>query len=277
MFSMTTHPSQRASDQPAAAPPSPCFDPELEDAIRADAIDIVFQPQIEPIGGRVIGAEALARWDKCASADELFHRAAEARLAERLSRSVQRKAIRMAARWQGPLKRLRLSINALPADLNRAKYEQWLLGVIAAEKLDPARLTLEIVETALVIDRPAVAERLQTLRDQGIGIAVDDFGTGYANLAYLTSLPLDSLKIDQALVADLVGGSREKIVVKAMIGMASDLGLSVTVEGVETAAQLQLLAAWGCDCYQGFLGAGAMNEAELARFVAIANAAPIAA
>lgn len=253
------------------------FDCQLEEAIRLDAIDIQFQPQIDPVGGRVTGAEALARWDECATADELFDRAERARLGERLSRTVQRKAIAMAARWQGPLGKLRLSINALPADLNRAEYDQWLLDVLDAEGLDPSRLTLEIVESALLVDRPAVAERLERLREVGIRIAVDDFGTGYANLAYLTSLPLDWLKIDRALVADIVGGARDQIVVKAMIRMARDLGLRVTVEGVETAAQLQLLAAWGADSYQGFLGAGALNEVELDRFVTAANSPRIAA
>ena len=102
---------------------------------------------------------------------------------------------------------------------------------------------------------------------------MDDFGTGYANLAYLTSLPLDSLKIDRGLVADLVGGCRDRIVVKAMISMARELGLSVIVEGVETPAQLALVAAWGCDLYQGFLGAGALDEDQLGRFVAATNSA----
>ena len=94
-------------------------------------------------------------------------------------------------------------------------------------------------------------------------IAVDDFGTGYANLVYLTSLPLDAIKIDRAMVADLVGQERDRIVVKAMIAMARELGLKVVVEGVESVAQLDLIAGWGCDLYQGFLGAGALDVAEL--------------
>ena len=103
-------------------------------------------------------------------------------------------------------------------------------------------------------------------------IAVDDFGTGYASLAYLTSLPLDAIKIDRGLIADIVGGERDRIVVRAMIHLARELELSVVVEGVETTGQLDLLAEWGCDLYQGFLGAGALTEEELARFVAAANA-----
>ena len=106
------------------------------------------------------------------------------------------------------------------------------------------------------IDQPAVAERLARLRERGVQIAIDDFGTGYASLAYLTTLPLDMIKIDRGLIADLVGGERDRIVVKAMIRLARELDLKVVVEGVEDASQLALIADWGCDLYQGFLGAG---------------------
>jgi EAL domain-containing protein (putative c-di-GMP-specific phosphodiesterase class I) len=110
------------------------------------------------------------------------------------------------------------------------------------------------------------------LREAGLRIAVDDFGTGYASLAYLTTLPLDMIKIDRGLISDLVGGERDRIVVKALIHLARELDLNVVVEGVETAAQLALIAEWGCDLYQGFLGAGALTYEELTRFVAAANA-----
>jgi EAL domain-containing protein (putative c-di-GMP-specific phosphodiesterase class I) len=100
-----------------------------------------------------------------------------------------------------------------------------------------------------------------------VQIAIDDFGTGYSSLAYLTTLPLDTLKIDRAMIADLVGGSRDRIVVRAMIHLARELGLKVVVEGVESVEQLLLVADWGCDLYQGFLGAGALDCDELERFV----------
>ena len=241
-------------------------DRELEEAIRRDRIELRFQPQIEPGSGLVAGVEALARWSGAASPEILFARADAVGLSERLSRSVQRKALRAAAGWGGPLARLRLSINLLPRDLEREGYEDWLLGEIEAAGLDPSRITVEIVETGLVA-APAVAERLSKLRAAGVRIAIDDFGTGYSSLAYLTTLPIDALKIDRAMIADIVGGTRDRIVVKAMIGMARELGLKVIVEGVESMAQLQILAEWGCDLYQGFLGAGALDEAELARFV----------
>jgi EAL domain-containing protein (putative c-di-GMP-specific phosphodiesterase class I) len=262
---------RRASDQPVPAPAIRAPDHLLEGVIAQERIDVLFQPLIDPRTGDVLGAEALARSDVAESADALFRRATAAGLAERLSRLVQRKALRSAALWEGPLKELGVSINLLPQDISREGYDQWLLDEIAVAEIDPARVTVEITESALIVDETSVAERLSRLREAGITIAVDDFGTGYANLAYLTSLPIDMLKIDRGLVADLVGRMRDRIVVKAMIRLARDLDLKVAVEGVESTDQLALLADWGCDLYQGFLGAGALNNEELWRFVSAAQ------
>ena len=258
---------QRASDRQSPAPVTPRRDRALEAVIAHQRIALLFQPQIDPATGDIVGVEALARWDGAASPEELFARAAAVGLAERLSRLVQRKALRVAATWEGALKPLNLSINLLPQDLARSGYDGWLLEEIEAAGIDPKRITIEITESALLADCDAIAERLARLRSAGVRVAVDDFGTGYASLAYLTSLPLDILKIDRGLIADIVGGKRDRIVVKAMIALARELDLKVVVEGVESTAQLALLADWGCDLYQGFIGAGPLDEAELARFV----------
>ena len=267
---------KRASDRGIPAPASYRRDRALEDAIRRDRIELRFQPQIEPASGRIVAVEALARWTAVGSPELLFARAEAVGLAERLSHAIQRKALRTFGHWRGPLAKLRLSINLLPLDLERPGYEQWLLGEIAAAGLQPDRITVEIVESSLMADRLEVAGRLARLRAAGVRIAIDDFGTGYSSLAYLASLPLDAIKIDRAMIADIVGGSRDRIVVKAMIRLARELGLSVVVEGVESTAQLNLLAEWECDLYQGFLGAGALDEAELRRFVVASESAAAA-
>jgi len=250
---------------------TPTRDRRLEAAIADDQIDIHFQPQIDPLNKRVVGVEALARWPDVPNPQALFARALKAGLAERLSRMIQRKALRTVGQWGGVLGDLRLSLNVLPQDLDRFGYDSWLLAEIGLAGLAPRRVTVEIIESALLLDRPAVAGRLASLRAQGVEIAVDDFGTGYANLLYLTSLPLDAIKIDRAMVAELLGRERDRIVVKAMIAMARELGLKIVVEGVENVGQLDLIAGWGVDLYQGFLGAGALNVAELQRFVATSN------
>lgn len=254
-------------------PANPQRDLMLEAAIAHEQVDVLFQPLIEPATGRIAGAEALARSAIAADAQQLFARAAAGGLNERLSRLLQRKALRAAAGWEGPLKALGLSINVLPNDIARAGYDSWLLDEIGAAGIDPHRITAEITESVLLADHESVAERLTRLREAGVRIAVDDFGTGYASLAYLISLPLDTIKIDRGLVRDIVGGERDRIVVKAMIHLARELDLKVVVEGVETTGQLRLLAEWGCDLYQGFLGAGALTHEELTRFVAAATTA----
>ena len=173
--------------------------------------------------------------------------------------------------WEGPLKGLRLSINLLPEDISRDGYDDWLLDEIAAAGIDPgASHGRDHRERAA--RRPGRGRRAAgALARGGVRIAVDDFGTGYTSLAYLTTLPLDMLKIDRGLIADIVGGSRDRIVVKALIQLARELDLQVVVEGVESTGQLALLVEWGCDLYQGFLGAGALTHEELTRFVAAAQ------
>ena len=262
---------RRSSDvgQPASAVLR--RDLALEAAIAHEGIDVLFQPLINTRSGAVVGAEALARAPIAVSADALFARAAAANLAERLSRLVQRKALRSAAVWEGPLKGLSLSINLLPSELSRAGYDQWLLGEISAVGIDPRRVTVEITESALLSDHAAVGEQLARLRAAGIRIAVDDFGTGYASLGYLAGLPLDMIKVDKGLVTEIVSGKRDQIVLRAILKLAADLGLTVVVEGVETNAQLALLAEWGVDIYQGFVGSGALTLDQLTRFVADAQ------
>ena len=263
---------ERNEDRRESPAPRRRKDDLLAAVIAHQQIGVVFQPQIDPASGEVAGAEALARWDRVAGAEQLFARAAAAGLSESLSRLVQFKALRAAAAWEGPLRRLRVSINLLPEDILQDNYVDWLIGQINSVGIDPKRVTIEITENALLSDLDAVAERLTRIRQEGIKVALDDFGTGYASLSYLGSLPLDALKIDRGLVARIGTSERDRIVVRSIFSLARDLGLTVIVEGVECTSQLVLLAEWGCDLYQGFLGAGALDEVELSRFVAVSQA-----
>ncbi|WP_265529794.1 EAL domain-containing protein [Sphingomicrobium marinum] len=246
-------------------------DAALEEAIADKRIGIRFQPQIEPASGRVHAVEALARWEGCGGS--LFARARKAGMELPLSAHVQLEALRRAARWTGPMRKLGISINLLPCEFASDERLEGLLDRIDKSGIDPERLTVEIVESSLVADRKAAADRLMALKASGIRIAIDDFGTGYSSLAYLTSLPIDCVKIDRGLITDIVGGNRDRIVVRAMIHLAHELGLDVVVEGVESAAQLELLASWGADLYQGFHGAEALDEEELSRFVSATSIA----
>ncbi|QIK79712.1 EAL domain-containing protein [Sphingomonas piscis] len=256
---------KRISDQPSGALRRDLL---LEEVIARQGVQVHYQPQVALADGTIKSVEALARWGVEPSADRLFARAHASGLTERLSRLMQRKALRAAATWEGPLKGLGLSINLLPQDICRPGYEQWLMDEMEEAGVNPRRVTLELTESALLDDHQLVAGKLAALREVGVRIAVDDFGTGYASLAYLIRLPLDVVKIDRVLVSNIVHGERDQIVMKAMIRLAHDLGLQVLVEGVEDEAQLHLLAEWGCDHYQGFLAAGALDEYELRGFLA---------
>ena len=266
---MNAHAAQAANDRraPIAVP-----DPLLEAVVEAGAIDVLYQPWIALRSGQVVGAEALVRSTIEPDAALLFHRARRAGLGEALSRRAQSKALAEAARWSGPLEGLGLSLNILPAEIARDGHEAWLLDEMARVGFEPSRLTVEITEHALLVGHESVAERLARLRSAGVRIALDDFGSGYASLAYLTSLPLDMIKLDRSLVLGLVDGRRDRIVMRSMLRLAQDLDLLTLVEGVEESGQQALLAGWGCDLYQGFLGAAALDEAALAAFVAAAKA-----
>lgn len=264
--------TKERGDERRAASPRRRRDDLLAAVIAHQQVAVVYQPQINPSTGAVEGAEALARWDRVAGAEQLFERAAAAGLSERLSRLVQSKALRAAAAWEGPLRRLRISINLLPDEIVQAGYVDWFLDQVGSAGIDPRRVTIEITENVLLSDLEAVALNLERLREAGIKVALDDFGTGYASFAYLGSLPLDALKIDRGLISKIGTSERDRIVVRSIFGLARDLGLSVVVEGVESTSQLVLLAEWGCELYQGFLGAGALDERELARFVAVSQA-----
>ena len=255
---------QRASDR-LVPPIAPKRDKALEAAIATCAIRLNFQPQLAVEDGRLVGVEALSRWPAEPSSEFMFVRAVAAGLGERLSRHVQASAIATASQWTGPLGHVRLSLNCVAADLARPNYNNWLIAECWRAGIDPARLTLEITESSLVIDRALAAAKLAWLREWGVRIAIDDFGTGYANMPYLTALPLDSLKIDRELVAGLEN-ERNRIVVRSIIAMARDLGLETCAEGVESASQREMLTDWGCTTMQGYLIAPALDEQALAAF-----------
>src|SRR4051812_47322227 len=144
---------RRGSDIGARPPVSPARDLLLESVIAHEQVELLFQPIIDASTGCFAGAEALVRCAMSRGAEALFTRANNAALGERLSRMIQRKALRSAAVWEGPLKNLNVSINLLPADISREGYDRWLLEEIDAAGIDPLRITLEITESALLCDR----------------------------------------------------------------------------------------------------------------------------
>ncbi|HEX8402896.1 MAG TPA: bifunctional diguanylate cyclase/phosphodiesterase [Allosphingosinicella sp.] len=241
---------------------------DLRRALDQDEIEILFQPQVSVTSGRILGAEALARWRHPTfgelGATTLFSVAERSDYLTQLSDHVQRKAIGMAAAWPPILSRLRLSVNITAADIVRPGFASQFIELVRQSEFDPRRLTVEVTEGGLIEDLNAAAYLLARLREGGLRVAIDDFGTGYSSLAYLKALPLDYLKIDKRLCEDITGSPRDRIVVRSVIDMARSLGLSVIAEGVETQEQLDLLAQEGCNLYQGFLCSRPIEASALA-------------
>jgi diguanylate cyclase (GGDEF)-like protein len=251
---------------------------DLHHAIARGEIDVCFQPQFEVATGRIVGAEALARWNHDQlgplGAGVLFSVATRSQYLLPLSHYIQERALNAAAEWTGALSHLRLSLNITPQDLAAPGFLQSFLAKLDASGLAPARVTIEITESGLMHDVAANAAVLDQLRARDMRVAVDDFGTGYSSLAWLKSLPLDYLKLDQGLTADIMSDDRGRIIVQAIIAMGQALRLKIVAEGVETEAQLALLAAEGCDYFQGFLRAPALDAAAFKVFAQDALAAP---
>jgi diguanylate cyclase (GGDEF)-like protein len=245
---------------------------DLRRALDRDEIEILFQPQLSIASGRVIGVEALARWQHPdhgeLGAQTLFAVAERSDYLTILSAHVQRRAAMMAAAWPDALGGLRLAINLTAADITRAGFVGGFFDMIDASGFPRSRLTVEVTESGLMEDLAVAATVLAELRAGGCRVAIDDFGTGYSSLAYLKALPLDYLKIDKQLAGDISGSTRDRIVVRGVIDMARSLGLAVVAEGVETEEQLALLAAEGCNYYQGFLFAEPVSVDDLVRLVA---------
>ncbi|MES3152430.1 bifunctional diguanylate cyclase/phosphodiesterase [Sphingomonas faeni] len=245
---------------------------DLHHAIELDEIDIRWQPQVEIASGKITGVEALARWDHRKlgplGADTLFAAADRADLGIALSDHIQRLVLTRAVAWPAALGTLRVSLNLTAADIARPGFAALFLARIDESGFPRGRLTVEITETGLIEDLSVASTLLAELRGAGCRVAIDDFGTGYSSLAYLKSLPMDYVKIDKSLVRDITGSARDRVVVAGAITMARSLGLAVIAEGVETPAQLELLAAGGCSLYQGFLLSEPVGEAALLELMA---------
>ena len=227
---------------------------------------------VDIASGAMVGAEALLRWPHpelgLLTPESFFPEAARAGLAQRLGAWVINAALNEAARWQGDLATLRLSINLDAEQFRDRALAEHVIEALKRSGCDPARLVLELTETVISDNLDEAAALMNTLRGHGVRMAIDDFGTGYSSLAYLKALPFDELKIDRVFVEDLPGDRRDLAMLDAIIAMAKTLNMTVVAEGVEAPEQRDILAKCGCDFYQGYLFSRPVKAEELARLAA---------
>ncbi len=242
---------------------------DLKAAVDGDAIDLHYQPIVELDSGRIIGAEALARWTHPTrgpiAPDRFIALAEETGVLVALGRQVLARAcadLPLLRARLGP--HLRVGVNLSATELLQPGLCQRIAALLAAHDLEPRALTLEITESVLVRDLHAAEQRVRELHELGVGLALDDFGTGYSSLAYLRHLPVDVLKIDKAFITHVADpSSSDRALVQAILNLARPFGLSVLAEGIETPAQRDALVGLGCPLGQGFLLSRPLPVADL--------------
>ncbi len=227
---------------------------ELGQALERGEFEVWYQPQIDLRSGRLIGVEALVRWRHptrgLVAPDEFIPVAESTGLIDGLGRWVLETACAEVAAWPQPI---RLAVNVSSAQFARGEIAEFVSRVLERTGLPAAQLDMEIAESLFMQPSTAVQSTLAHLRAMGVGIALDDFGTGYSSLSYIQKFPITKIKLDKTFVAELPDNTDSAAIVRAVSGLAKDLGLRLVAEGVENAAQVALLSSLGVDEVQGFL------------------------
>jgi diguanylate cyclase (GGDEF)-like protein len=240
---------------------------QLRAAIDARDIDVCYQPIVDLRTGRIAGVEALARWRHpvmgSVPAEQFIRIAEENQMIGELDRQVLARACGDTQRWIGDGSIDFFSVNLSPPQAGNPDDAAELLATLADKAVDPRALVLEITERLMLPDSPGALRGLETLRAQGVRLALDDFGAGFSNLSYLNRFPIDRIKIDRDLTADIADRDFAAIIVQSVTDLAHRLGLLVIVEGIETAEQLRIITRMGCDYAQGFWFGHALPAAEM--------------
>jgi diguanylate cyclase (GGDEF)-like protein/PAS domain S-box-containing protein len=234
----------------------------LHHALEREELVLHYQPIVELRHGRTVGAEALLRWNHPERGlllpGEFLPLAEETGLIVPIGEWVLETACLQAAEWRdasegGEGRRLYVGVNLSPRQLSDPTLSTAIERMLRAHSLDPSLLSFDITEQSLLYDTTSAIRALESLRDLGLHVSVDDFGTGFSSLAHLKRIPIDTLKIDATFVRGVADNPEDMRIVEAVISLAHALGLRTLAEGVETPEQLQCLRAMRCDLAQGYL------------------------
>jgi EAL domain-containing protein (putative c-di-GMP-specific phosphodiesterase class I) len=251
---------------------------DLRAGIARDELRVHYQPRVELATGRVVGVEALVRWqhpERGLLPPAAFVETAEnSGLIRELGLWVLRAACRQGVAWHEAAPDappLEIAVNLSARQLADPRLPALVESVLEETGLDPSTLVLEMTETALMADADAALGALRALRSLGLRLAIDDFGTGYSSLVYLKRFPVNELKIDRSFVEGLGSDPEDTAIVTSVIELAHAVGIQAVAEGVETEEQWRALLTLGCDLAQGYLFARPLPADE----VPLAGAAPV--
>lgn len=254
---------------------------ELRRAIERKQIKVLYQPITDLKANTLAGFEALVRWDHPKRGllvpDDFIPIAEETGLISELGSFVLDQAVRQAARWQKALPRpkcpLFVSVNVSSSQLFRQDLLQQIRAILSRDVIPKRSLWLEVTES-LVMENPEQAvEILKTLKDLGAGLSVDDFGTGFSSLSYLSRFPIDTIKVDRSFVRDAAQEGKQPVILRSIVAMARELGKKVVAEGVESSQDSDYLRSIDCEYAQGyFYGEPMSDKAALSLVTALAKA-----
>ena len=229
---------------------------QLRSGISAGELVLHYQPKLNLRTGAVDGVEALVRWahpDRGLLYPDAFIDLAESSgLMSQLTTAVLERALVQCRSWRDAGLVLDVSVNVSPTDLTDERFPAQVAAALARHGVPADRLVLEVTESLLMADRERAVRVLQQLRDTGVGISIDDYGTGYSSLAYLASLPVTELKLDRTFISSMPGSPRAAAVVTSTLRLAQSLGLVLVAEGAEDAETVDALTALDCDLVQGY-------------------------
>jgi len=229
---------------------------ELRRAMEREELLLHHQPAFDLRTGQIVGAEALLRWDHPQHGlmlpGEFIDLAEVSGLIQQVTHYVTERAVAAASMWPEWAAPLGVSINLSMRNLYDPDLCHWLQRLLQETRFPPSRLTVELTESEVMDDPMLAVEVLGELRSIGVHTSIDDFGTGQSSLAYLKHLPIDELKIDRSFVGGMRGNESDATIVKSIIELGHNLGLTMVAEGVEDEDTLQMLLRFGCDRAQGF-------------------------
>ncbi len=250
--------------------------PQLHEAIDSNRLVVLYQPQIETATGRIISVEALVRWDHPTEgrlAPATFIDLAEsAGLIAPITTFVLGEALAAVAQWQSQGSAMRVSVNVSARQLSDLSLPEHVAELLRTSGAPASALTIEVTEGSLMADPRAARTILRELRTMGVQLSIDDFGTGYSSLVLLQQLDVDELKIDRSFVMGMASGRNDDVLVRSIIDLGHNLGLTVVAEGVETTEVADTLQSMGCDLLQGYLFSRPLDRAGIDELLRVERA-----